>query len=262
MEVTVIYIYYYAFSDTLTCSIFSFFCKGIPAKEADDAAQESLAHFKNWWLQARFNSTANTATNHNGLTVTQQQQQPLHDAADLVRPDSIGSTKRQKCNTFIEASDSERLRINNVGAEIRFVENCKTNLLDALTDSHGETSCPKFLKAVGELVQAHERFNALYCTSAFDVRKEPCDGTPHPMDGIWLTVSKPNYSECLGQNSDGEYMYTLGRMSFDMFRPASLRCSIQGLFNPVFVTDHTPDIIPRNLIKDVQESKSTLRTYK
>jgi hypothetical protein len=179
-----------------------------------------------------------------------------NSAADTAHLTSSGNTssKRQKSN---------KLSFNTtMAAEIHIVENRKRYLLDALADAHGETSSPKFLKAVDELVQAHKRFHNLYRGSTFDVRKDPCDGTPHPLEGIWLTVSKPNYSECLGQNSDGEYMYTLGRMSFDMFRPTSLRCSIQGLFNPVFVTDHTPDIIPRNLIKDVQDNKSTLRTYK
>ncbi len=236
----------------------SLFPKGIPPKEADDAAQESLAHFQNWWLQARFKSNGNE-TDQNGTSAPLlQQQHPCQGATDIVHSSVHASSKRQKCNLF-----SEMLSFNNsIATEIHVVENRKMSMLDALADAHGETNSPKFLKAVDELVQAHKRLHSLYKGSTFDVRKDPCDGTAHPLEGIWLTVSKPNYSECLGQNSDGEYMYTLGRMSFDMFRPTSLRCSIQGLFNPVFITDHTPDIIPRNLIKDVQENKSTLRTYK
>jgi hypothetical protein len=156
--------------------------------------------------------------------------------------------------------EMEKNRLINMSVAMHVSENCKMTLLNAWADAHGETSCPKFLKAVDDLVEARQKSDTL-CNSVMDSRKEPGDGQPHALEGVWLTVSKPNYSECLGQNSEGEYMYTLGRMSFDMFRPTSLLCSIQGLFNPVFVTDHTPDVIPRNLRKDVQENKSTLRTY-
>ncbi len=54
--------------------------------------------------------------------------------------------------------------------------------------------------------------------------------TSRQLEGMWLTLSKPKYSDCLGQNAVGDYMYTMGRMSFDIFRPTSLVSSIQGMF--------------------------------
>jgi len=135
------------------------------------------------------------------------------------------------------------------------LEKCKKNLLITLADANGETACPKVLAAVQELME-------VYKSTGLDIRKEPTDGQEHALDGIWLTVSRPNYSECLGQSTAGEYMYTLGRMSFDRFRPTGLVCSIQGLFNPVFVTDDTPETVPRSLGREVQQRSSTLRTYK
>eukprot|EP00957_Ditylum_brightwellii_P151237 11515644-Ditylum_brightwellii.AAC.1 len=36
-----------------------------------------------------------------------------------------------------------------------------------------------------------------------------------------------------GCDDEDECMYTLGRMSFDIFYPTNLLCSIQGMFNSV-----------------------------
>jgi hypothetical protein len=67
---------------------FSFFFlpKGIPPKEADDAAQESLAHFQNWWLQARFKSSVNAIDQNDNSAA---------DTAHLTSPGN-SSSKRQK----------------------------------------------------------------------------------------------------------------------------------------------------------------------
>eukprot|EP00590_Aulacoseira_subarctica_P003140 CAMPEP_0172421434 /NCGR_PEP_ID=MMETSP1064-20121228/7676_1 /TAXON_ID=202472 /ORGANISM="Aulacoseira subarctica , Strain CCAP 1002/5" /LENGTH=398 /DNA_ID=CAMNT_0013161831 /DNA_START=149 /DNA_END=1345 /DNA_ORIENTATION=+ len=220
--------------------------EGIPPKEADAAAQESMAQFKNWWLRHR-------------ATSKPKSQQPILNV-DTADEGMNATIKRQKSNKSFDELNVEKIRLTNMAAARHLLDNCKMHLLNALADTQGETSSPKFHKAVNDLVYARRMSNN-FCNTDFDARKEPADGEPHAFDGVWLTVSKPNYSECLGQNADGEYMYTLGRLSFDMFRPTSLLCSIQGLFNPVFVTDHTPDVIPRNLRTDVQENKSTLRTY-
>jgi hypothetical protein len=61
-------------------------------------------------------------------------------------------------------------------------------------------------------------------------------------------------------------MYTMGRMSFDMFAPANLVCSIQGIFNNIEVVDlekdrHTLKSIPKSLKDEVNKGQSILRKY-
>ncbi len=61
-------------------------------------------------------------------------------------------------------------------------------------------------------------------------------------------------------------MYTLGRMSFDMFAPGNLVCSIQGIFNNIQVLDISQDrhllkSVPRSLRDEVEGGKSVLRRY-
>jgi len=133
------------------------------------------------------------------------------------------------------------------------LKRCKAKLLKTLAAADGETTCPKVRAAVEELRE-------VYKITSVDCREDPT-AAEHCLDGVWLTMSKPNYPECIGKNEAGEYMYTLGRMSFDMFRPTGIVCSIQGVFNPVFATDVVPDAVPRTLRKEVAQKSSTLRTY-
>lgn len=58
------------------------------------------------------------------------------------------------------------------------------------------------------------------------------------MEGQWFTLTKPSYIDCLGYNEDGNPMYRLGRMTFEMFKPGDLVCAIQAVFNPIKIVDH------------------------
>ena len=53
------------------------------------------------------------------------------------------------------------------------------------------------------------------------------------LEGQWFTLTKPTYQDCLGFNDDGNPLYHLGRMSFEMFMPGDLVCAIQAVFNPI-----------------------------
>ena len=87
----------------------------------------------------------------------------------------------------------------------------------------------------------------------------------HTYRGTWLTLSKPTYNECKGRNEKGEYLYSLGRMSFDMFKPTNLVCSIQAVFNSVRAVDPKnpgrPLHVPRRLMKEIQRGEVLLQTY-
>ncbi|KAL7534544.1 hypothetical protein ACHAXR_005941 [Thalassiosira sp. AJA248-18] len=94
------------------------------------------------------------------------------------------------------------------------------------------------------------------------------------LEGQWFTLTKPTYLDCLGFNDDGNPMYALGRMSFEMFRPGNLVLSIDAVFNPIADVGH--DItdqftVPKNLEEEVRhiledeaaedDRKHVLRTY-
>lgn len=79
------------------------------------------------------------------------------------------------------------------------------------------------------------------------------------LEGQWFTLTKPTYLDCLGFNDDGNPMYTLGRMSFEMFRPGNLVLSIEAVFNPIMEVvgkgseqDDAMFSVPKTLQEDVR----------
>jgi hypothetical protein len=94
---------------------------------------------------------------------------------------------------------------------------------------------------------------------------------------MWLTLTKPTFFGHLGPNDNGDPMYTLGRMSFDMFSPTNIVCSIQGNFNhvrPVLTTvergrllrshrdenDHYCSI-PKKFQDEIMDGTTMMKTY-
>lgn len=108
---------------------------------------------------------------------------------------------------------------------------CRSELVDSLLAAHGDVTDARFLKAL-------EVLSSIY--ASYDPEKpspETCIDN-FLLNGAWVSLSRPAYSGCLGKNDRGDYMYTLGKMSFNMFKPADLKCSIQHTLNKVgFVCD-------------------------
>lgn len=139
------------------------------------------------------------------------------------------------------------------------VKEAKAALLKELAVSHGDVTTPSFLEALDGLTK-------LYDASQFDARiKTRRDSLRNHLGGMWMMLSTPNFPGCIGENQDGERLYTLGKMSFDMFPPSDLVCSIQGSFNPVhYVGTKQRDSIkhvPKALKEEVKKGNTVLRTY-
>jgi hypothetical protein len=101
--------------------------------------------------------------------------------------------------------------------------------------------------------------------AGLDIDTRPAD-SQRPTEGTWLSLTKPAFFGNLGDNDHGDPMYTLGRMTFDMFSPTSLVCSLQGNFNivkhvPSETRSHLLGAVPTALKVDVEDGISTLRTY-
>ena len=77
------------------------------------------------------------------------------------------------------------------------------------------------------------------------------------LEGNWVTMSRPNYIECLGRNGENDFMYTLGRMSFDMFQPGGLICSVQSTHNTIKIIGEREEL-PANVPKSLKEEVASL----
>ena len=177
--------------------------------------------------------------------------------------DGYFASKSRKRHRLNDNSNFDQARID---AKIHFA---KKKLLSTLRQE-GVTS-PAFNRALASL----ERYSNLHITSKerelsgiHDDGAADTDNISN-IDGTWRMISPPEYPSSLGINSHGERLFTLGRMSFDMYHPSDLICSIQKQYNTIqSVEPHdVPMFVPRSLIKEVADGRSEkcrggLKTYK
>lgn len=132
----------------------------------------------------------------------------------------------------------------------------KAQLLAIIQDNSGNAASDE-AKAVLQSLHSY------YLTMESDARSRRS-----ALSGNWLALSQPAYNGCLGTNAQHHSKYTLGRMSFDMYRPTTLVCSIQANFSSIQIIDDPsgiPEHVPRRLRAEVQKCHtaigSTLRSY-
>lgn len=137
------------------------------------------------------------------------------------------------------------------------VTTARDGILQALAIAGGDVTSPKFQSYLQTLESSFKQ-------QGVDTRGS---NSRLATEGLWLTLTKPTFYANLGENDQGDPMYTLGRMSFDMFSPTSLVCSLQGNFNSVErVSDDDRaavlEAVPKSLREEVEAGNSVLRTYK
>ena len=97
----------------------------------------------------------------------------------------------------------------------------KTALIEALKMSGGDTNNQ-------EVVAAIENLASLNPESAPTANQKL-------LEGNWLLISAPNFP-ARQNDPQGRYIYTLGRLAFNMFAPVKLRVEIERVLQPVFST--------------------------
>ena len=171
----------------------------------------------------------------------------------LKEGESISLTKQRPNDNQLEEETVKQKLSVKMGAPIEVV---KKTLLFALQDSKGKLEDNHLFNTAVHELESHYRMSNQDC----------CEGGPsHLLNNIWLTMTPPSFKECLGKNKEGDEMYTLGRMSFDMFRPTNLVCSLQWAFNvisPITEQSQVPTAIPQSLQEEVGEGNENMRVYK
>jgi hypothetical protein len=85
----------------------------------------------------------------------------------------------------------------------------KRAFLGDIATSGGDTTTTSFQRSLEQLVQLSRG------ERSFDARRKPSNSSQSPkMEGMWISLSKPQFSDSIGMNEHSEQMYTLGRMSF------------------------------------------------
>jgi hypothetical protein len=200
------------------------FLRGIKPVDADMAAVDIQNQYSKWWVQSKNESKKKRKRNSSG--------------ANIAAPASSTETRQPA-----EALPNQD-QIPTLG-EDQIIE-LKRRLIENLQKTGGDTNNSEFKEYCEQLKSVYKSNSRQHSSERF------CQ------DGTWLTLSKPTFTECQGRNENGEYMYTLGRMSFDMFRPTHLKCSIRAVMNNIRVMDPKtkPKSFPSRLAKELQKNVS------
>ena len=122
----------------------------------------------------------------------------------------------------------------------------RSEVINALLSSYGDVKDSRFVASLDVL-------SSFYKSSRTDVTDR--DLYRQLLNGSWRSLSRPAFQGCLGMKGDGSFVYELGTMSFGMFRPANLRCSIQNTLTHISPatrpSDGSPTIAPWSLRREL-----------
>ena len=100
----------------------------------------------------------------------------------------------------------------------------KAAFLEKLVRQGGDTKEPSIVALFPDLQEVNPS------------RDEVCNLQMNLLAGKWKLISKADFPDCKGADNFGDPLYTLGRMSFGMFAPSDLLCSIQSISNTITET--------------------------
>jgi hypothetical protein len=96
----------------------------------------------------------------------------------------------------------------------------KATLKQILLQHNGDTSHPSVQNAISHLQQHLDT----YQDQEMDI---------HTYTGRWRSISTPPFPGRLKEDDAGKARYTLGRMSFGMFKPTAVICTVEEIVNVI-----------------------------
>lgn len=259
------------------------FLRGIEPLVADTAAVEIQGQYDKWWIQR---TASKAETNEHKKTAQKRHRKEMDDSKHgsttkrkYVRssvgslsavasssdqasissgPNVVSVTSSQMDSSQIVATQSRdgippMAHISTLSQTSKTsIEFVKNRLIEDLRQSGGQIDTPEALQCM-EILQTYY--------ARCGIQKVD----PSAFQGNWLTISKPEYTECKGTGATGESLYALGRIGFDMFKPTGLLCSVQASFNNVQPIDPKnpgrPLHVPKKLLRDIRKGECRLHSY-
>ena len=179
-------------------------------------------------------------------------------------------------------------------------DNLKEDTVAILRNAEGDSTNPRFASSLKVLSSIYKGRGCDACSTtsascspscqdtSFTTDGADASATPVPtttttaqatIEGRWNLLSRPTYPDCLGRNEDGDFLYTLSRMSFGMLSPGGAVCSIRRVTHDISLVCHhrqqhrpspttpggnMPDAVPRKLreaLKSGSPRRHGLRKY-
>lgn len=146
---------------------------------------------------------------------------------------TLADTKQRRDVTILQAPHQQGITSCQHPASIRRVDELKKDLLDLMARHQGSTKHPDVHKAIQRLSECNP-FDSSSCSKL------------HSFTGNFQVASCPDFSGRIRHVEGKEdcIQYTLGRMTFNQFRPQNLVCTLTSVDSPVSVlTEHSDDDI-------------------
>ncbi|KAG7353823.1 hypothetical protein IV203_003178 [Nitzschia inconspicua] len=244
------------------------FLRGIEPLDADTAAVEVQGQYDKWWIQrtAYKEETKISASKIHESKAAQKrhrkesEEDGKEECNDGVNRRNVASYQfglsQEDQDAEIDCNQNssppmEQISMLSVSSKTS-IEIVKNQLIEDLRQSGGVVDTLGAIRCI-EILQMHYGEGGL--------RKVD----PSSLIGNWLTISKPTYTECKGKSKNGENLYSLGRIGFDMFKPTGLLCSVQASFNNVQPIDPKnpgrPLHVPKKLMRDIRKGECRLHSY-
>jgi hypothetical protein len=122
----------------------------------------------------------------------------------------------------------------------------RSELVDSLLETNGDMSDNRFVQSLNILSQ-------IYAAKRRSP-EEQSESISNFINGNWRSLSRPSYRGTLGNTAKGDFIYPLGMLSFDMFKPGFLKCSLQHTLNTikqVCKMDGAPSAAPWSLRREL-----------
>jgi hypothetical protein len=273
------------------------FLRGIEPVVADTAAVEVQGQYDKWWIQR----TAYKETPEHSTQIIDNDQAAAaahkrhRSAGDEDHPNA-GTNKRKYVRTVAEndsiavPSTSDLMSISSGPNVVSIISSQCEPCNDSLANDSARADALPPLKQIStlsilskssieavknrlieDLRQSGGSVDTIEATQCLEILQtyyargglSPLD--PSALRGNWLTISSLTYTECKGKSKNGENLYTLGRVGFDMFKPTGLLCSVQASFNNVQPINPKnpgrPLHVPKKLMHDIRNGECRLHTY-
>ncbi|GKY99603.1 hypothetical protein MPSEU_000914600 [Mayamaea pseudoterrestris] len=214
---------------------------GIPTSAATSAASEAQERFDKWWVQQCAPASEHGADNIRPIKRKRESEREEEPSGDFKQVFGLTEAAEGVSPPRIVQPDCVRTAKKAIKLELR--------------RTGGDTTTPAFHQCV-------ETLHQWYVTA----ETKAAGLSLMSLDGSWKSLNRPSFTECLGQNDSGDFMYTLGRIAFDAFRPTNLICSMKGNYNlikPVneynMENSRRPRSIPHRL--STQSNAEDIRVY-
>lgn len=197
-------------------------------------------------------------------------------ASTTSRSGSFGKTSNASCNIRdLFFSPSSRQRSSILLAEESTASEAAVLPVPITKSSTDVKEFYQTLVSSGRDIEAAPVKSALdKLSQTYTTDARTCTKFSPNYDGDWIMETLPTFPDLLGYNNDGDALYTMGRLTYNMIQPGNVVCSVQKITQHVHKLSSDPasldaegsvmipPFVPKSLREEIEKDPSELRSYR